>query len=77
MSKQTICICGNKDADQLHGDREADQCLCFCHRDSTTISLLSKSNISKLLVFFCDDTDQFVSDLFKNHIVGLFMMWLI
>ena len=29
MGKPTICICENKDADQLHGNREADQRLLF------------------------------------------------
>ena len=29
MRKPTFCICENKDADQLRGDREADQRLCF------------------------------------------------
>ena len=28
--KPTICICENKDADQLRDKREADQRLCFC-----------------------------------------------
>ena len=40
-------ICENKDADQLRGDREADQRLCSCYMGST-ISLLSKSEISSL-----------------------------
>ena len=29
MRKHTFCICKNKDADQLRGNREADQLLCF------------------------------------------------
>ena len=29
MTKPTFCICENKDADQLRGNREADQRLCF------------------------------------------------
>ena len=36
-----------KDAHQLHGNREADQRLCFRYIDST-IPLLSKSVISSL-----------------------------
>ena len=40
-------ICENKDADQLRGNREADQRLCFCYMDST-IPLLPKSEISSL-----------------------------
>ena len=45
MGKPTICICENKDADQLCGNREADQRLCFRFTDST-LSLLFKSEIS-------------------------------
>ena len=44
MRKTGFCICENKDADQLRGNREADQCLCFRYTDSA-ISLLSKSEI--------------------------------
>ena len=47
MRKPTFCICENKDADQLRGNREADQRLCFRFIDST-IPLLSKSKISSL-----------------------------
>ena len=50
MGKPTICICENKDADQLHGNREADQRLCFRYSDST-IPLLLKSEISSFLLF--------------------------
>ena len=45
MRKPAFCICENKDADQLRGNREADQRLCFRYTDST-IPLLSKSEIS-------------------------------
>ena len=44
MRKPDICICENKDADQLRGNREADQPLCFRYTDST-ISLLPKYEI--------------------------------
>ena len=47
MIKPDFCICENKDADQLHGNREADQRLCFRYTDST-IPLLSKSEISSI-----------------------------
>ena len=47
MRKPTFCICENKDADQLRGDREADQRLCFRYIDST-FPLLSISEISSL-----------------------------
>ena len=45
MGKPTICICENKDADQLRGNREDDQRLCFRYSEST-IPLLLKSEIS-------------------------------
>ena len=50
MGKQTICKGENKGADQLRGNREADQRLCFRYSDST-ITLLLKSKISSFLLF--------------------------
>ena len=47
MRKPDFCICENKDADQLRGNREADQRLCFRYIDST-IPLLPKSEISRI-----------------------------
>ena len=45
MRKPDFCICKNKDADQLRGNREADQRLCFRYSDRT-IPILPKSEIS-------------------------------
>ena len=45
VGKPTICIGENKDADQLRGNREADQRLCFRYSNST-IPRLRKSEIS-------------------------------
>ena len=50
MGKPTICICENKDADQLRGNREADQRLCFRYSDSTIPPLLN-SEISSFWLF--------------------------
>ena len=50
MGKPTICICENKDADQLRGNREADQRLCFRYSDST-ISPLLYSKIQSFYLF--------------------------
>ena len=47
MRNPALCICKNKDADQLRRNREADQRLCFRYTDST-ITLLPKSEISSL-----------------------------
>ena len=41
MGKPTICIGENKGADQLRGNREADQRLCFRYSDSTIPPLLN------------------------------------
>ena len=71
MRKPTICICEYKDADQLRGNREADQRLCFRYRDGT-IFLLSESEAC-----FCDCTGSFVLNLFGNNIVGFLMRRLI
>ena len=62
MRKPAFYICENKDADQLRGNREADQCLCFPYTDST-IPLLSKSKFFMPLDIFCDCTARFVSGL--------------
>ena len=48
MGKPTICIGENKGAEQLRGDREADQRLCFRYSDSTIPPLLN----SKISSFY-------------------------
>ena len=50
MGKPTICMGENKDADQLRGNRGADQRLCFRYSYST-IPLLLKSEISSFQLF--------------------------
>ena len=54
MRKPAFCICENKDADQLRGNCEADQRLCFRCMDST-IPLLPKYKFqaSSHLVWSC------------------------
>ena len=61
MRKLAFCICENKDADQLRGNREADQRLCFRYIDST----ISLQNF-KPLAIFCGCTARDVSDLVGN-----------
>ena len=55
MRKSAFCICENKNADQLRGNREADQRLRFRYIDSI-IPLLPKSEIFKPLAIFCSWT---------------------
>ena len=50
MRKPAFCICENKGADQLRGNRAADQRLCFRYIDGT-IPLLHKFIISSLANF--------------------------
>ena len=64
MGKPTICIGENKGADQLRGNREADQRLCFRYSDSTSPPQFQASSLILLLY------SRFVSDLLGNHIVG-------
>ena len=46
MRKPTICICENKDADQLRSNCEADQRLFFRYTDSTLLLLLKSEMVS-------------------------------
>ena len=65
MRKPTFYICENKDADQLRGNREADQRLCFRYIDST-IPLLPKYEISN----FCSCKAWSVPGQVENQNVG-------
>ena len=76
MGKPTICIGENKDADQLRGNREADQRLCFRYTDST-IPLLSKSKISSLWPSSVLVEPGLCRTCSENHIVGFPTRWLI
>ena len=71
MKNPLFCIWENKDTDQLRGDREADQRLCFRYIDST-IPLLSKP-----LAMFCSCTAWFLSDVVGNQNIGFLMTRLI
>ena len=51
VRKPDFCICENKDADQLRGNHEADQRLCFRYLDSA-IPLLPTYKTSSLWPFF-------------------------
>ena len=44
MRKPAFCICKKKAADQLRGNREADQRHCFCYTDSASPLLLKASS---------------------------------
>ena len=51
MRKPTFCICVNKDADQLCGDREADHGLCFRYMRSQSLYFIyTKLQASKRLL---------------------------
>ena len=41
VRKPAFCICENKDADQLRGNREADQHLCFRYTDKQFLYYLN------------------------------------
>ena len=65
MKKPAFCICEKTGADQLRGNRPADQCLCFRYIDST-IRQLHKSQNFKPLAVIGGCTAVFVSDLVRN-----------
>ena len=50
MRKPMFCICENKDAGQLRGNREADQRLCFRYIDSTNPSTFLIRNFKHLAI---------------------------
>ena len=52
VRKPTFCMCENKDADQLRGNRKADQRLCFRCIDSKSLYFLNtKCQASNHLVW--------------------------
>ena len=72
MRKPTICICENKDADQLRDNREADQRICFHHMDST-IPLLLISKVSSFWLYAVTVQPGLCRTLSKTQIVGFLM----
>ena len=66
MGKPTICIGENKDADQLRGNREADQRLCFCYSDSIIPPLLNPK-FQASSYFLCLYRPVFVGPVWKPH----------
>ena len=62
----------NKDTDQLRGNREADQRLCFRYLDST-ISLLLKSEISSFYLFSVTVQPGLCRTWSETQIVGFLM----
>ena len=61
-----FCICENKDADQLRGNREADQRLFFRYMESIILLVTSKIRNFKPLAIFRRCTARFVWDLVGN-----------
>ena len=62
VRKPDFCICENKDADQLRGNREADQRLCFRYIDNT----IPLNPQFQVLAIFYDCTARFVWNQVKN-----------
>ena len=64
VRKLAFCICENKDTDQLCGNHEADQRLCFCHMDTQSFYFLNTKFQASSHLLGC--TAWFVSDLVGN-----------
>ena len=75
MRKPTLCLCENKGAYQLRGDRATDQHLCFRYIDST-IPLTSLIRNFRPLVIVCGCTTQLVSETPKtDFLVTQLILW--
>ena len=58
MGKPMICICENKDADQLRGNGEADQHFCFRYIASVILLLPKLSRVMrKPTICICENKD--------------------
>ena len=65
MRKPEFCLCKNKGADQLCSNCTADQCFCFSLHAYYNSSATYNQTF-KIVILFCDCTDQFVPDLVVN-----------
>ena len=63
MGKTAFCICENKDADQLCGNNEADQRLCFRY---AIVQFLYFLNFKPLAICGCTACFFFLSHLVGN-----------
>ena len=73
MIKPAFCICKNKGADQLRGNRAADQHPLFSlHRKNNFSTIYIRS--FKPLAILCGCTARFVSDLVGNPKTCFLMM---
>ena len=61
MRKRFFCICENKDADQLRGNREADQCLCY------TPGIYAEGYIVFVFPFVCSFVRLFVRSFVRSY----------
>ena len=75
MRKPDFRICENKDADQLRGNREADQRLCFRYTNST-IPLLSESEIQTTLISLRSPRFLHITARSVDHIIALYKVYL-
>ena len=64
MREPAFCICENKDADQLCGNRTSDERLCFSYIDCKSLFFLNREFQASGHLSGC--TARFVSDLVEN-----------
>ena len=72
IREPSFCICENKYGDQLCGNREADQCLCFCYLDSTIPSNTIPSHLQWLYSLVCVRPSQNLQRLFSDFATHIF-----
>ena len=73
MRKPAFCVCENKDADQLHGNRAADQCLCFSYKENTnpqlsTSIIQASGHLLRLYSPVCVEPDRKPQDRFSYDV---------
>ena len=71
MRKPTICVGKNKDADQLRGNREADQRLCFHNPKEQSLFFLNPKFQASICLLWL--YSLVCVGLVQNHIVGFLM----
>ena len=79
VRKLAFCICENKDADQLRGNREADQRLCFRYTVQSLYFLNPKLQASSHLLYLyspvCVGPVGNPEDRFSHNEAHFFLFW--
>ena len=67
MRKPALCICENKDADQLRGNREADQRLCFRNIDTVRLPVPGHFYSCVVSKYLLRENENFFFTIIKHY----------